>query len=223
MARKGPTGAMTDERVERILTAIRAANYLEVSAHLGGVTGRTVRRWIERGRRESAGPYHDFAQRYAAALAEGEDALLRKIQAAASNPGPGTWQAASWILERRHPQRWSRPELNLRVKHEGVVHVEQSTFDKRFGAALRQRQAQEIPPSFSPSLPAPGPPSASDEREALPTDEERLRRAGLVPARQITGTVPWAGRPLWSVYEPPPRRDPRPDSSATAGLMKRDF
>jgi hypothetical protein len=221
MARSGVC-SLTDQRATKILDLVRRGNYLGTACRAVGVSQRTVNRWRARGR-EGKQPYKQFLVDLSAALAEAEAHHVENIREAASKGDGKNWTASAWWLERTNPKKWARPELlNVRatVKHEGVVHVTQIQMDRRFGPALRGRlEVRPAIPSPAPALP---PPAAAVEREATPTDEEVERRAGRMPTRQITGTVAWAGPPLWA-YQPPPPREPRPDSSATAGLMKRDF
>ena len=48
---------LTPEVQERLTSAIRAGNFYEAACGYAGIDYRTFRRWMERGERESRGPY----------------------------------------------------------------------------------------------------------------------------------------------------------------------
>ena len=86
-------------RTDKLCAMLRAGNYLDVACRAAGVRANAVERLLVLG-----GP---IADRIAQAAAEGEVRAVTQIaQAAATN-----WQAAAWLLERQHPERWSRPAV----------------------------------------------------------------------------------------------------------------
>lgn len=109
---------MTPEVQERIVSAIRAGNYLETAAAYAGVTTQTLHSWRVRATkeresiasgneaRENESKFLDFLDAVERARAEAEVRTVALIQQAA----PNSWQAAAWYLERSHPKRWARRE-----------------------------------------------------------------------------------------------------------------
>src|SRR3954453_21116280 len=89
---------------EKIVRAIRAGNYAEISARGAGISPSSFYRWLGRGEREPDSLYARFAQAVRLAQAHAEVhavALLRRAM-------PNDWRAALAYLERRHPARWRR-------------------------------------------------------------------------------------------------------------------
>lgn len=98
---------LTPEVQERIVSAIRAGNYLETAAAYAGVNQSTLHRWVARGKEEDAPEeFREFCEAVERARAEAEVRTVALIQQAA----PNSWQAAAWYLERSHPKRWARRE-----------------------------------------------------------------------------------------------------------------
>src|SRR4051812_2957708 len=84
---------------EKIVQAIRAGNYAEISARAAGISPSSFYRWLERGEREPDSLYARFAEAVRLAEAEAEVhavALLRRAM-------PNDWRAALAYLQRRHP------------------------------------------------------------------------------------------------------------------------
>lgn len=99
----------TPEVREIILEAIEAGNYYNVACSVAGVSYKTFREWIKRGR--SADPadaeYRAFRSAVKRAEAEGERKHLKCITDEAAQ----TWQAAAWFLERKYPKRWAKRDI----------------------------------------------------------------------------------------------------------------
>ena len=89
---------------ERIVQAIRAGNYAESAARAAGIAASTYYRWMERGERESAGAFREFAEAVRLAEAEAEVHAVAIIRRAMGED----WRAALAYLERRYPGRWRR-------------------------------------------------------------------------------------------------------------------
>lgn len=104
----------------KIITAIRAGNYIETAAAYAGVNKSTLYEWLKRGEREkqrvaensryrirkSEKPYVEFSNAVEKALAEAEIRDVAIIAKAAQEQ----WQAAAWRLERKFPDRWGRKD-----------------------------------------------------------------------------------------------------------------
>lgn len=98
---------MTPEVQERIVSAIRAGNYLETASAYAGIDQSTLHKWISRSKEpDASAALVEFRQSVERARAEAEVRTVALIQQAASN----SWQAAAWYLERSHPKRWARRE-----------------------------------------------------------------------------------------------------------------
>ena len=87
----------------RVVQAVKLGATYEMAAKAGGVTSRTLRAWIADAIRngESSPFYRLRADVMAADGASGINALA-SIQKAAKE---GKWQAAAWLLERKHGYR----------------------------------------------------------------------------------------------------------------------
>lgn len=111
---------LTPERQERIIGAIRGNAPNEIAAAFAGISEQTFYNWINRANEdEKAGratEFVEFLEAIEKAQAENEIENLLIIRSSAKGqptaegvPGtPGTWQAAAWLLERRHPERYGR-------------------------------------------------------------------------------------------------------------------
>jgi transposase len=104
---------LTEDAQERIISALKAGNYMDTAAQYAGVDESTLHRWIARGKEEDSGLYYEFRKAVEKARAEAEARNVHLIQTAAQG---GTWQAAAWFLERSHPGKWGRRE---KVEHSG--------------------------------------------------------------------------------------------------------
>lgn len=102
IVQSGPRGAGARLMVE----ALRQGNHIEVAAALGGLTRDDVYRWMKRGLAAPDSDYGDFAREVRAAMAESEARSVQVIAQAAETD----WKAAAWMLERRAPARWGRPQ-----------------------------------------------------------------------------------------------------------------
>lgn len=96
---------LSPELRDQVAQLIRAGNTVEIAATTAGVSERTFYSWMEKGEAEEAGDHADFRDAVEQARAESEAVLVTRIAKAASN---GSWQAASWLLERRFAERWAK-------------------------------------------------------------------------------------------------------------------
>ena len=107
------TTKLTSELTQKIVTAIRAGNYAKVAAALVGISEATYYSWLEQAKKPDASPeLLEFLESIERAEALAEIDSVTRIRQAADN---GTWQAASWLLERKHGERWGR---NDKVRQE---------------------------------------------------------------------------------------------------------
>jgi hypothetical protein len=120
--RPGQPTKLTPELIERVAQLLPTLQYLESVGDVLGVSRLTWRGWVKRGAKESArlsqpgarprsreSIYLQFFNTYKKALAQAEADSLERVRQA----GMTQWQAAAWLLERRHPQRWSANRREL--------------------------------------------------------------------------------------------------------------
>jgi hypothetical protein len=102
--------SLTAERRDAIERALAGGAPLSVAAAAGEVSPRTVSRWLEEGlvvRRELTAVPEPGAPAVALSEHDGEAiqrALVGSVLAAARHD----WRAATWLLERRWPDRYRR-------------------------------------------------------------------------------------------------------------------
>lgn len=117
--KNGRPTKLTIQKINEICHYIEHGNYLEVSAHIVGLSKKTVYNWLQIGKREREQAeqeerewsedkklYAYFSQEFekAHAMAEARDvAIITKASET-------VWQASAWRLERRTPQRWAKRE-----------------------------------------------------------------------------------------------------------------
>lgn len=125
---------LTPETQDKICVAIRLGNDKKIAAALAGVSETTFYRWLEMAEAPNAKKeYREFRESVERAEAEAEVSRVARITQAADN---GTWQAASWWLERKFPERWGR---NDKIRQEitgangGAVEI---TFEEVKNAVL---------------------------------------------------------------------------------------
>lgn len=103
-----------------IVASLRRGITRQCAAELVGITDRTLRNWVRRGRETGREPYASFAVEVAQAEANVEQALTGSILRAALEKHD--WRAAQLWLERRR-EAW-RPRTHVNV--EGAI---QQVFD----------------------------------------------------------------------------------------------
>jgi len=91
---------------KRICDGIRLGMTYKLAAARGGVTYETLRTWMRKGEKAPNGQYAAFLDAVKRADSDCVDACLASIQQAARKVQH--WQAAAWLLERRHG--YTRPE-----------------------------------------------------------------------------------------------------------------
>lgn len=107
---------LTDEVQQRVVSALRAGQRLDVAASHAGVAAATVREWVARGRgtdgRRHTARYAAFAEAVERAPASAEMRAVATVLKA----GESTLQACAWWLERTRPEHYGR---RARVEHSG--------------------------------------------------------------------------------------------------------
>lgn len=90
---------LTPERTRRICENLMLGLTYDLAAHASGISSCTLSRWRARGREEESGIYHEFNVSVEAAVGQNARKAMAVIAKAAKG---GTWQAAAWMMERRH-------------------------------------------------------------------------------------------------------------------------
>jgi len=108
---------LTQELIDRICLAIRAGNYAKIAAAMAGISEATYYSWLDQAKKPDASlELLEFLESIERAEAEAEITAVARIKQASDN---GTWQAASWLLERKHGERWGRND-KIRQEISGV-------------------------------------------------------------------------------------------------------
>lgn len=110
-ARRDGARKLTPQVQRRLCQAVRAGANLDTAAVIAGISERTLHYWRARGREQRSGVYAEFLAAFDRAVAEFEVEAIGLISKAAQDPRH--WCAAAWLLERRIPQRWARPEIQV--------------------------------------------------------------------------------------------------------------
>lgn len=115
----GRPSKLDDATQQKFLNAVREGLPYSTACALAGIGETTFAVWRQRADAEPDSPYAGFMQALKEAEAEAEAANVKRIRSAADN---GQWQAAAWILERRHPDKWARTERSEQ-QHSGQVEI----------------------------------------------------------------------------------------------------
>lgn len=111
-----------------------------MAADLAGVSYRSVARWVKRGSEEASGPHHDFCQAIKKIIAEQAAQSIQAIVAESAT----TWQAAAWLLERRHPDKWSGTSAELRAMRKEFRELQKALKD--VAEVRRESDDRDTPP-----------------------------------------------------------------------------
>jgi transposase len=119
---------LTPEKHTKIVELIRAGNYAETAATLTGIGKQTYYTWMQKGEGPKArSPYKEFRDAVTAAKAEAEARMVTVIQRAAVD---GSWQAASWYLERTQHSKFGKKQgVELSGPNGGAVQFDVSVDD----------------------------------------------------------------------------------------------
>jgi hypothetical protein len=96
---------LTDELQAEIVNYLKTGNYIETACALAGISKSTFYSWLNKGKNSTrTNKYSRFTDAVERAQAWAEARLVALI----SKKAEKTWQAAAWLLERKHPSKWSR-------------------------------------------------------------------------------------------------------------------
>jgi hypothetical protein len=107
------TTLFSQDVADRLVTMLRAGNYLHVAVSAAGIGMSTYRDWMRRGRSQKLVDveHREFRARIESARAEGEARMVAVIARAAQE---GDWRAALSLLEREFPERWGPVSVRQR-------------------------------------------------------------------------------------------------------------
>lgn len=133
-----PKTRVWQTRANALIKAIESGMTNEAACKVSGMTRTALYYWLKRGDDQEArhvrGWSRDFRDRYRAAEAKCEERLLGLV----SNAAEQEWQAASWILERRFPKKWShRVHVVLQSElNDALQRLEQALPPAQYAVAL---------------------------------------------------------------------------------------
>lgn len=113
--RRGRPTKLTPELQKEIVKWIRAGCYVETVCSASGIARNTYKAWLRKGAKAKSGKFRDFLTAVKKAVAESENLAVGTIRTASKD----RWQAAAWILERKHPERWARADRYAPPRQEG--------------------------------------------------------------------------------------------------------
>lgn len=151
---------LSPEVADAVVKAVGEGLPRRTAAHLAGVSVSVLYAWLRAGRKRQGKRFMEFLHRVKRAEAEAVAGRVRQISRAAL---AGTWQAAAWWLERRHPDEFGTERKRIRE------------LEKLLADIVRERN---------------GPPLTDEQRLAGLT--ALLGRMGLavVPADSVNGPPP---------------------------------
>ena len=101
----GRPSKLTDILVKEICEYIATGNTFERACRLSNISESIFYDWKAKGEKEKQGKYLDFLEAIKKAGEKFKQTNIDIIQQAAKD---GTWQAAAWLLERKHPEEFGR-------------------------------------------------------------------------------------------------------------------
>lgn len=100
---------LSPETQKKICDGIRLGMTRERAAEWAGICRSTFFNWIRRGEEAESGVFSEFLYALKRAESDGIAVCLNNIHKAAKGEDyNGQWQAAAWILERRHPMEYGK-------------------------------------------------------------------------------------------------------------------
>lgn len=105
---------LTESTQRKVIEAIHLGCTYSIAASYAGIHEATLYSWMARGRDGDGGIYEDFYR--AVKHAEGMNAV-RSLASIAQAAKDGNWNAAAWLLERRHGyvRDGDRPTIDITV------------------------------------------------------------------------------------------------------------
>lgn len=118
MAAKGERAErkFTPEARKAVLKAVSDGLPYKHCASLAGISYRTLKHWLTRGRRDEDGPYVAFLALVKKAQSKAVQQAVKGIRTA----GKKNWTAYAWFLERTNPEQFGSEGRELRLLRKEV-------------------------------------------------------------------------------------------------------
>jgi len=101
----GRPSKLTEELQTEICEYIASGNTFKRACRLSGISDSIFYDWKAKGEKEKQGKYSEFLDTIKRSSEKFKQTNIDIIQQAAKG---GTWQAAAWLLERKHPEEFGR-------------------------------------------------------------------------------------------------------------------
>lgn len=117
--KRGQPLRLTPKVIDRLVRGYRLGMTQALAAQYAGVSASSLARWLRRGRDGEGGIFGELLEALEKAEADGAAMMLARVQQHAEN----NWNAAAWLLERRHGYRRNE-QVQIDQKVEGTVRVD---------------------------------------------------------------------------------------------------
>jgi len=107
---------LNPETQSRIIESLKKGHTYDTAAAHADIGISTLYRWLHDGKRARSGKYRDFWEAVKKAESEAKGELVEIVKAQSMK----SWQAAAWLLERRHPDEFGRHDRH-KVEHTGHI------------------------------------------------------------------------------------------------------
>lgn len=101
---------LTEDVEKRLCEAIALGCSKTMASRLAGVDPSTLWRWTEQGEADLAQEKDSAYCKLRNGLKKAEAAFQAYALTVIHDAAPKNWQAAAWLLERKHPEEWARKD-----------------------------------------------------------------------------------------------------------------
>lgn len=105
---------LTDEVTLKLAKSVASGLSIPVACEANGLSWNTVKRWLDLGKKGRK-PYRDFVDAMNEAKARFEQGAVAGI---AIHGRKKDWKALAWLLERRYPERYYKPEKPVEAQQQ---------------------------------------------------------------------------------------------------------
>lgn len=110
----GRPSQLSDPIREAILTHIRNGNYAKDACAACGIQYTTYKGWVNQGNKDIAVKKNTAFASFVIQIKEAEAQSLTGLIQTIRNASERQWQAAAWLAERRHPEKWADNRAEMR-------------------------------------------------------------------------------------------------------------